>query len=95
MANFLSLRSYLDIHGFAGLRLIRPSIELCTDNAAMIAWAGMEMFDQGWTTKLSCLALRKWSIDPMAGDGGILGVTGWNQAQGQGRVVDSGTSDLS
>jgi N6-L-threonylcarbamoyladenine synthase len=43
----------------------------------MIAWAGLEMYEAGWKSDLSVRALRKWSIDPKAQDGGILGVGGW------------------
>ena len=45
----------------------------------MIAWAGMEMYKEGWTTGLACRAMRKWSIDPQAVDGGILGASQWNK----------------
>lgn len=71
------LRSFLDIRGFAHIRLIFPPTSLCTDNAAMIAWTGTEMYRAGYESDLSCGALRKWSIDPTAEDGGILGVDGW------------------
>lgn len=71
------LRSFLDIRGFAYIRLVFPPTSLCTDNAAMIAWTGTEMYKAGYETDLSCGALRKWSIDPSAESGGILGVDGW------------------
>lgn len=45
----------------------------------MIGWTGIEMYEAGWTSNLSCLALRKWSLDPHADDGGILGVPGWQK----------------
>ena len=71
------LRSFLDVRGYGHIELIFPPMELCTDNAAMIAWAGIEMFETGYETDLGCHALRKWSMDPNAEDGGILGVGGW------------------
>ncbi|KAL8781379.1 MAG: hypothetical protein Q9213_006034 [Squamulea squamosa] len=71
------LRSFLDIRGFPHIRLIYPPPPLCTDNAAMIAWTGTEMYKARYESDLSCRALRKWSIDPDAEDGGILGVDGW------------------
>ena len=46
----------------------------------MIAWAGMEMYEQGWTTGLTCRVLRKWSLDPLASDGGILGASEWSKS---------------
>ena len=75
--NRTRLRSFLDIRGFAHVRLIFPPTSLCTDNAAMIAWTGTEMYKAGSESDLGCRALRKWSIDPAGEDGGILGVDGW------------------
>ena len=59
------------------INLSSPPIDLCTDNAAMIAWAGLEMWEAGWRTDLKAHAIRKWSLDPAGLDGGILGVEGW------------------
>lgn len=71
------LRAFLDARGFAPLRLVFPPPALCTDNAAMIAWAGVEMFEAGWTSEMGVLPRRKWSLDSAAEDGGVLGVGGW------------------
>lgn len=57
-----------------------PPISLCTDNAAMVAWAGLEMWAAGWRTDLTARAIRRWSMDPGGTDGGILGVEGWYTA---------------
>ncbi|EAW11933.1 N(6)-L-threonylcarbamoyladenine synthase family protein [Aspergillus clavatus NRRL 1] len=73
------LRSFLDIRGFANVDIVAPPPYLCTDNAAMIGWAGIEMFEAGWRTDLGSRALRKWTLDPRAEDGGILGPTGWER----------------
>lgn len=73
------LRAFLDARGYGKIELVFPPLDLCTDNAAMIAWAGMEMYEAGYTSELSCQALRKWSLDPSAPDGGILGVSGWKR----------------
>jgi len=70
-------RAMLDVRGHADVQLCFPPIELCTDNAAMIAWAGCEMFEAGWRSELSIRPIRKWSLDHDAEDGGILGVDGW------------------
>lgn len=40
------------------------------------------MYRAGWTSALSCAALRKWSLDPGAEDGGVLGVEGWELGRG-------------
>ncbi|PLB46018.1 putative O-sialoglyco protein endopeptidase [Aspergillus steynii IBT 23096] len=71
------LRSFLDVRGFGHVSIIAPPPSLCTDNAAMIGWAGIEMFEAGWRSDLSCRAWRKWSLDPRAEDGGILGPADW------------------
>ncbi len=39
---------------------------LCTDNAAMIAWAGAERFGQGLTDTLDAPARARWPLDPNA-----------------------------
>jgi N6-L-threonylcarbamoyladenine synthase len=71
------LRSFLDVRGFQHVEIIAPPPYLCTDNAAMIGWAAIEMFEAGWSTDLSSRALRKWSLDPESDDDGILGPDGW------------------
>ncbi|KAK5164256.1 Mitochondrial tRNAs modification protein [Saxophila tyrrhenica] len=73
------LRAMLNVRGFEHIKLEFPPIELCTDNALMIAWAGMEMFDAGYHSELNILPIRKWSMDPDVEDGGILGVGGWKK----------------
>ena len=80
------LRSVLDCRGFAHIELRFPPIELCTDNAAMIGWAAMEMYEAGWESELGIQAVRKWSLDPEAEDGGILGLGGWRE-RGQSVVI--------
>ncbi|KAI9870460.1 MAG: hypothetical protein M1830_004224, partial [Pleopsidium flavum] len=73
------LRSFLDTRGFSDVRVLFPPPSFCTDNAAMIAWTGIEMYEAGWETQLSCRPLRKWSIDSSAEDGGILNVSDWTR----------------
>jgi N6-L-threonylcarbamoyladenine synthase len=45
-----------------GYRLIAPPIRLCTDNAAMIAWAGMENFLAGNVSDLSFAPKARWPL---------------------------------
>jgi N6-L-threonylcarbamoyladenine synthase len=71
------IRAMLDKQGYGKLELVFPPPSLCTDNAAMIAWTGMEMWEAGWRSDLDILALKKWALDPHAEDGGILGAEGW------------------
>ena len=73
------LRSFLDVRGFGHIDILAPPPYLCTDNAAMIGWAGIEMFEANWCSDLSCRALRKWTLDPSADDGGVLGPSGWRK----------------
>jgi N6-L-threonylcarbamoyladenine synthase len=46
----------------------------------MIAWTGMEMYEAGWRSEMDILVQSKWSLDPAAADGGILGLGGWQQS---------------
>lgn len=50
-----------------GLNLIAPPLSLCTDNAAMIAWVGIERFRLGWSDSLSFAPRPRWPLDPKAG----------------------------
>jgi N6-L-threonylcarbamoyladenine synthase len=50
-------------HGF---RLVVPPPELCTDNAAMIAWAGAMRLARGLVDDLSAPVRARWPLDPDA-----------------------------
>ena len=41
-----------------------PPINLCTDNAAMIAWAGVELLKNNKTNNLDFCARPKWPLEP-------------------------------
>lgn len=71
------MRAFLDVRGYSHIELSFPPIEFCTDNAAMIAWAGIEMWEAGWASELSVRPIKSWSMDPNSPDGGILGAEGW------------------
>lgn len=75
------LRGILDVRGYSHIELVCPPLPLCTDNGAMIAWTGMEMYEAGWRSELDVLAIKKWPLDPNSEDGGILGVPGWKNVE--------------
>ena len=50
----------------AGFALAVPPPRLCTDNAAMIAWAGIERLRLGLTDGLDFAPRPRWPLDPLA-----------------------------
>ena len=50
----------------AGLRLVMPPAELCTDNGAMIAWTGIERLRLGLVDDMTFAARPRWPLDPEA-----------------------------
>ncbi|MBV9290157.1 MAG: tRNA (adenosine(37)-N6)-threonylcarbamoyltransferase complex transferase subunit TsaD, partial [Hyphomicrobiales bacterium] len=48
----------------AGLTMVAPPQKLCTDNGAMIAWAGVERLRLGLTDSLDAPARPRWPLDP-------------------------------
>jgi len=49
-----------------GLPFVAPPLWLCTDNGAMIAWAGVERFRLGLTDDMAVPARPRWPLDPDA-----------------------------
>ena len=47
----------------AGIQFLAPPLALCTDNAAMIAWAGIERFRAGGRDDLTLSARPRWPLD--------------------------------
>ncbi|WP_137700913.1 tRNA (adenosine(37)-N6)-threonylcarbamoyltransferase complex transferase subunit TsaD [Marimonas lutisalis] len=46
-----------------GTRFLAPPLALCTDNAAMIAYAGLERFAAGETDDMTLVARPRWPLD--------------------------------
>jgi len=60
----------------ADLPFVAPPLWLCTDNGAMIGWAGAERFAAGMTDALDVAARPRWPLDPDAEAARGAGVKG-------------------
>ncbi|UWQ04785.1 tRNA (adenosine(37)-N6)-threonylcarbamoyltransferase complex transferase subunit TsaD [Aliiroseovarius crassostreae] len=49
-----------------GATFLAPPLALCTDNAAMIAWAGLERFRSGQSDGMALSARPRWPLDRSA-----------------------------
>ena len=70
------LRTRLDALAQArNLKFSAPPIKYCTDNGVMIAWAGLERFQKGYTNTLDFKPKPRWPLDEnapkAAGAGGV------------------------
>jgi N6-L-threonylcarbamoyladenine synthase len=54
----------------AGLRLVAPPLELCGDNGAIVAWAGLERLRLGLVDDLTAPARARWPLDGMRDEAG-------------------------
>lgn len=68
------LRTALEtVAATAGAAFLAPPLRLCTDNGAMIAWAGIEAFKAGQRDGMDLTARPRWPLDrhatPMLGMG--------------------------
>jgi N6-L-threonylcarbamoyladenine synthase len=48
-----------------GYDLVAPPIRLCSDNAVMVAWAGVERLRRGWSDSLGADARPRWPLDTL------------------------------
>ncbi|HAJ89930.1 MAG TPA: tRNA (adenosine(37)-N6)-threonylcarbamoyltransferase complex transferase subunit TsaD, partial [Rhodospirillaceae bacterium] len=48
-----------------GFELSAPPLEYCTDNGAMIAWAGIELLQAGRIADLSMKARPRWPLEEL------------------------------
>jgi N6-L-threonylcarbamoyladenine synthase len=66
-ANGAIRRSLSRLASETGLRLVAPPLELCGDNGAIIAWAGLERLRLGLTDDLSAPARARWPLAELSG----------------------------
>ncbi|HTH96515.1 MAG TPA: tRNA (adenosine(37)-N6)-threonylcarbamoyltransferase complex transferase subunit TsaD [Stellaceae bacterium] len=70
-----AIRAALDtVSKKAGLALVAPRPALCTDNGAMVAWAGIERLRLGLTDGLDFAARPRWPLDLTAPKAAFAGV---------------------
>jgi N6-L-threonylcarbamoyladenine synthase len=65
-ANLRLRRRLAELAAETGLDFVAPPPALCTDNAAMIAWAGIERLRLGLTDGLDAPARPRWPLDAAA-----------------------------
>jgi len=68
-ANATLRRRLGEVAAAGGLDLVAPPLKLCTDNAAMIAWAGIERLQRGLVDGLDFAPRPRWPLDPSAKPG--------------------------
>ncbi|NQV83011.1 MAG: tRNA (adenosine(37)-N6)-threonylcarbamoyltransferase complex transferase subunit TsaD, partial [Rhodospirillales bacterium] len=65
-ANMVIRGRMQSLSGEKGFQFIAPPPNLCTDNAAMIAWVGIERLRRGDTNDMDFKARPRWPLDPDA-----------------------------
>ena len=65
-ANTALRRRLTELAAKAGLDFVAPPLSLCTDNGAMIAWAGLERLKAGLADALDFAPRPRWPLDPAA-----------------------------
>lgn len=70
-----ALRARLaEVAAGAGCDFVVPPVALCTDNAAMVAWAGLERLQLGLVDSLDAAPRARWPLDPNAPPAAFAGV---------------------
>jgi N6-L-threonylcarbamoyladenine synthase len=65
-ANLFVRQRLAELCETAGRRLVAPPLRLCSDNAAMVAWAGIERLELGHADPLTFKPRARWPLDPAA-----------------------------
>ena len=63
-ANTALRQALSDLAADQGVAFVVPPVDLCTDNAVMIAWAGLERLALGLTDPLNFKPRPRWPLDP-------------------------------
>lgn len=75
VAGGVAANAYLrDRLGELHVELVAPPLSLCTDNGAMIAWAGLERLRLGMSDGLDFKPRPRWPLDPDAPSAAYAGV---------------------
>jgi N6-L-threonylcarbamoyladenine synthase len=67
-ANGAIRRALARFCGEAGLRFVSPPPQLCSDNGAIVAWAGLERYRLGFSDDLDFAPRPRWPLDAVAGE---------------------------
>ncbi len=66
-ANLALREKLMGLSALLGFRCVVPPPALCTDNGAMIAWAGIERLRLGLTDKLDFAPRPRWPLAELGG----------------------------
>src|SRR5918993_2723161 len=69
-ANQVLRRALQRLAAEAGLRLLAPPLDLCGDNGAIIAWAGLERLRLGLVDDMTAPARARWPLDAARDEAG-------------------------
>ena len=65
-ANAYLRATLMTLAGEEGFHFVAPPAALCTDNAAMIAWAGIERLQKNMTDLLEFAPRPRWPLEELA-----------------------------
>ena len=51
--------------GQGDFELVAPPVRLCSDNAVMVAWAGVERLRLGWSDGIDVNARPRWPLEAL------------------------------
>ena len=66
-ANATVRQELSQVAGQLGMALLAPPLRLCTDNAVMVAWAGVERLRLGLADRLDVAPRPRWPLEELSG----------------------------